>query len=556
MSGDVTSVSRLRFVSLRSRLFAAFVGVLLLSLVLTGATFWGEIRIYNTQQVQSDLQTSAPGVFTLVKRSLIRYAYRSQATLQSLRSELTGIARDAGVRVLIIDYCNHIAIDTNSSANLVTLRASRVPASCSAVLDDMAGPTTPRVLNLEPSCTQVRQTSRLPGGGNSFYRACSASFDAALQGTASPLLVRSIIIAKSPAGIDQQALNSILPKLAAAGLLAVMLTLLVVVLIVRAITRPLRSITVASEQMARGDYDQRVPEERKDEVGQLARSFNRMATEVSTARERQRQFIANISHDLKTPLTSIVGFSQILADSDEVTGDPTQRRAVQVINEEARRLQRLTQDLLDLSRLEAGQLRLRRAPIDLNELVGRALARYGDLPAYADLRFRDERSEGALPVWGDADRLMQVMVNLLDNAVKFCDAGGTVTVNTARLDRRAVLTVSNTGAGIAAEDLTRVFKRFYRTDHSRATRTGGTGLGLAIVREIVAAHGGKIEAQSETGNWTRFVISLPLGKDAMPFGPAPRVESEVVPSADVKAGIGRPERVFDRASSKGDTESA
>ncbi|MDB5074197.1 MAG: putative Histidine kinase, partial [Chloroflexi bacterium] len=411
MSGDVTSVSRPRFVSLRSRLFAAFVGVLLLSLVLTGATFWGEIRIYNTQQVQSDLQRSAPGVFTLVKRSLVRYAYRPQTTLQSLRSELTSTARGAGVRVLIVDYCNHIAIDTNSSASLVTLPASKVPVTCSAVLDDMAGASTPTVLNLKPSCTEVRQTSSLPGGGNSFYRACSASFEAALQASASPLLVRSIIIAKSPAGVDQQALSSILPKLAAAGILAVMLTLVVVLLIVRAITRPLNSITVASEQMARGDYDQRVPEARQDEVGQLARSFNRMASEVSTAREMQRQFIANVSHDLKTPLTSIVGFSQILADSDEVAGDPTQRRAVQVINEEARRLQRLTQDLLDLSRLEAGQLQLRRAPIDLNEVAGRALARYGDLPAYAGLHFRDERADGVLPVWGDEDRLMQIMVN-------------------------------------------------------------------------------------------------------------------------------------------------
>jgi len=134
------------------------------------------------------------------------------------------------------------------------------------------------------------------------------------------------------------------PELARAGVFALLVTMLVVLLIVRAITRPIQSIAQASEKMARGDYNQRVQDEREDEIGDLARSFNRMASEVSSARELQRQFIANVSHDLKTPLTSLIGFSQILADSDEVAANATQRRAVQVINEEARRLQRLTQD--------------------------------------------------------------------------------------------------------------------------------------------------------------------------------------------------------------------
>ncbi|HEY8286036.1 MAG TPA: HAMP domain-containing sensor histidine kinase, partial [Chloroflexota bacterium] len=249
-----------------------------------------------------------------------------------------------------------------------------------------------------------------------------------------------------------------------------------------------------------------VPESGADEVSHLARSFNRMASEVSTAREVQRQFIANVSHDLKTPLTSILGFSQILADE---SAEPTQQRAAQVINEEARRLQRLTLDLLDLSRLEAGQLQLRRTVLDLNELAARALAPYAELPANAALRFLDQRSPGPLAIAGDGDRLMQVLVNLLDNAVKFCDPAGSVALRTERRGTEAVLTIANTGAGLSTEDLTRVFQRFYRTDHSRANRTGGTGLGLAIVREIVAAHGGRVEARSDGDGWTRFVVSLP-----------------------------------------------
>jgi signal transduction histidine kinase len=290
--------------------------------------------------------------------------------------------------------------------------------------------------------------------------------------------------------------------------------------------------------MAGGDYDQRVPESREDEVGQLARSFNRMASEVSTAREMQRQLIANVSHDLKTPLTSIVGFSQILADSDGVTSDPTQRRAVQVIGEEARRLQRLTQDLLDLSRLEAGQLKLRREAVDLNALAGDALARYMHLPSNAAIDWRDQRSQGSLVVSGDADRLMQVLVNLLDNAVKFCEPGGSVAVSTARLDHMATITVANTGVGIASEDLSRVFQRFYRADHSRAATTGGTGLGLAIVREIVDAHSGGVRAHSDGDGWIRFVVSLPLqvrGKGLASALREPRMDE----TPHAPAGIGR-----------------
>jgi signal transduction histidine kinase len=527
----LVAVPRLHFASLRGQLFAAFVAVLLLSLALTAGTFWVQIRLYDTQQVQSELQAVAPTVFTTVKNTLVRYWQTAQTTnstlqvsLQSLRAAMAASARAAGVRVVLVDYCNHIAIDTGSTVPLVALPSAQVQSACSPLVDDAA--KGPRVVDLEPNSSLTRQTTNLPGG-RTFYLAFAAPSIlayAAQETPIPPLLVRTIIIAKSPAGVDQNALSSILPRLVAAGIFAVILSLLVVLLIVRAVTRPLRSITMASERMARGDYDQRVPVRGTDEVGQLAESFNRMASEVSAAREMQRQFIANVSHDLKTPLTSILGFSQILADSEQVAADPTQRRAVQVIFEEARRLQRLTLDLLDLSRLEAHQLQLRHGACDVNDLAGQVFGRYAQLPANAALHFLDERVAGPLWVWGDADRLIQVLVNLLDNAVKFCDPGGRVAIHTQRRDDQAVLTVANTGAGIAAEDLTRVFQRFYRTDHSRATRTGGTGLGLAIVRELVSAHGGQVEARSGGDGWTRFVVSLPLMVGAIDPPPLPLEE--------------------------------
>ncbi len=513
-----------RFVSLRSRLFVAFVGVLLLSSILTGAAFWRQISASDARQVQSDLLTSAPSVFAQVKRDLNRFAQsqgaldsaqRELAALTALRSQLTTLAHANDFRILLTDYCDQVAIDTDSASPLVSL----YPQTDCRTLDDVTRESPqPVVLSLPNSCKQVQHASSLPGGGAYYYAACSASFSAsyaALMGTSfmqsytPPLLVRAIVVAKSPGGVDQRAFGSLVPELARAVGFALLVTMLVVLLIVRAITRPIQSIAQASEKMARGDYNQRVHEERDDEIGHLAQSFNKMASEVSSAREMQRQFIANVSHDLKTPLTSLVGFSQILADSDGVAADPTQRRAVQVINEEARRLQRLTQDLLDLSKLEAGQLTLRRETLDVNQLAGKILERYATLPAHAALHFRDERAAGSLMVFCDADRLTQMLVNLLDNAVKFCDSAGTVALHSVGSGSTTSLTISNTGAGIAAEDLTRVFQRFYRTDHSRAAQTGGTGLGLAIVREIVVAHGGTVEARSGDDGWTRFVVTLP-----------------------------------------------
>jgi len=504
-----------RFASLRSKLFIAFAGVLLLSLVLTATTFWVQIRVYDTQQVQSELQSAAPNVYPGIKHDLVRYWENAHPNPTQLKVDLTIRAHTFGVRIVLTDYCNHIAIDTDSTQPLSSPVNGQSIAACGQWLDDLtSADAQPDTLIVGLGVNRGQQVT-LPGSGASFYFAYPAPPYvpyAPLQGTTTPLLVRTIIIAKSPGSVDQDALGKVLPRLALAGAFAVLLTLLVVVVIVGAITRPLRTIMVASERMARGDYDQSVPSAGKDEVGQLARSFNRMSTEVRDAREFQRQFIANVSHDLKTPLTSILGFSQILIESDEVTANPMQLRAAQVINQEARRLQRLTLDLLDLSRLEARQLQLRSTRCNLNELVGAALARYVDLPANKAIHFLDRRARQEVLVRADPDRLMQVLVNLLDNAVKFCDPGGSVAAETALLGAEAKVTISNTGVAIAQEDLARVFQRFYRTDHSRATRTGGTGLGLAIVSEIVAAHAGRVHASSDPDGWTRFVVTLPVAQ--------------------------------------------
>jgi signal transduction histidine kinase len=313
--------------------------------------------------------------------------------------------------------------------------------------------------------------------------------------------------------VRARSVGAVVSNLVKAGVVALLVCLVAAVVVLRAMTRPLQAMTRAAESMAAGDYDQQVVARgSSDEIGQLARSFNRMAYEVKHARELQRQFVANVSHDLRSPLTSVIGFSQALTEDETTT--PWQRHTAAIINDEAQRMRRLTVDLLDLSRLEAGRLPLAMASLDLRALLGDIALRYQTLPSRHDVRVVVELGDDALPARGDPDRLTQVFVNLLDNAFKFADAEGEVRLRAARAGAVAVVEVYNTGAGIPSEDLPRVFDRFYRGDHSRARRTGGSGIGLAIVREIVHAHGGAVAASGEQGHWAALTVRLPLVMEA------------------------------------------
>jgi signal transduction histidine kinase len=299
------------------------------------------------------------------------------------------------------------------------------------------------------------------------------------------------------------------------GLLALFVSVLLAFGIAGWVARPLQRMASATEAVARGDYDQRLPEEGPDEVRRVAGSFNSMAMQVKATHQAQRDFVSNVSHDLKTPLTSIRGWSQSLLDGTAVT-EAEQQQAATVIYNEAERMQRMVDQLLDLARIETGQLALVYAPVDLQQLlsdVGRTLqlgAQEQQIHFTTDL-------QPVPPISGDYDRLTQVFMNLLDNAFAHTPAEGRVHLSLKAHGEQAVeVTVQDTGPGIAAEDLPRVFERFYQVDKSRARGNGrrGSGLGLAIVRELVEAHHGRIRAYSQTGKGSAFVVRLPVSEQA------------------------------------------
>jgi signal transduction histidine kinase len=307
-----------------------------------------------------------------------------------------------------------------------------------------------------------------------------------------------------------------------AGGIGLILSALLAWLISRSVARPLQQVADAAHAIAQGDYDQTAPVSGPTEVRHLAQDFNTMTRQVRASRDAQRDFVANVSHELKTPLTSIQGYSQAILDGTAADAETVGRSAA-IIHDEAGRMGRMVAELLDLARIESGQIVMRREPVDLGSLLGNLVERF---------RLRADESGTELTaqvadipsVTGDGDRLAQVFSNLLDNALKHTPQGGRVTLKAKPLTPSGVrrlgkswpsgveVAVSDSGQGIPPEDLSRVFERFYQVDKSRR-HTGGVGLGLAITREIVEAHGGSIKAESIVGLGTRFTVVLPVRLD-------------------------------------------
>ena len=298
------------------------------------------------------------------------------------------------------------------------------------------------------------------------------------------------------------------PLLWATGI-ALLIGLFLAGLISRSVARPLRKIAAATAQVAQGDLDLDLAVTGPNEVVQLAQQFEHMAAEVKASRQAQREFIANVSHDLKTPLTSIQGFSQAILEGVAKDLERTER-AAQVIHEESLRMGRLVDQLLDLAKLDAGQVKLVQAPVDIDTLLKRVVERMTPAAARKEIELR-YTGEGGVWLQGDPDRLMQVFMNLIDNAIRHTPTGGRITCTEKRAysDTSLVeITVSDTGPGIPPEDLPHVFDRFYQVDKARGR--GSSGLGLAIVQEVVAAHGGTVGVESQVGQGTSFWVRLPL----------------------------------------------
>jgi histidine kinase len=296
-----------------------------------------------------------------------------------------------------------------------------------------------------------------------------------------------------------------------AALAASAVAILASLFITRQIVAPIRALSQASRRIAAGHYTERVQladgdPARVDELGQLAQDFNRMAENLEHTEALRRQLIGDVSHELRTPLTAIKGSMEALIDGVL----PAEPETFEHIFQEADRLQRLVNDLQVLSRVEAGAFSLNLHPVVVADLIGTVAIRLDRQFSEKGVSLSIYLSPDLPEFYADADRLSQVLLNLVGNALQYTPAGGQVTVAARRQGDEVLVSVQDTGIGIAAEHLPHVFDRFYRADQSRSRTSGGSGIGLTIARHLVEAQGGRIWAESPgEGKGSTFAFTLP-----------------------------------------------
>ena len=274
----------------------------------------------------------------------------------------------------------------------------------------------------------------------------------------------------------------------------------------RRIVEPLQDLTAVSRRLAQGYYRERTFIHSDDELAELSQSINHLAEALDRTEQRRLALIADVAHELRTPLTTIEGYMEGLLDGVIAPDEQT----FTLIRHEAARLRRLTEELGLLSRAEAGELRVQPRLFDLCTMLQELIARFQPQFAACEVELRLYLSVQSLTVYADPDRLMQVMVNLLSNALRYTPAGGLVEVSLTPLGEYVRISVRDTGIGIEAEHLPLIFERFYRVDKSRTRNSGGTGIGLTIARHLVYASGGEIWAESDgASKGSTFHVTLP-----------------------------------------------
>ncbi|TMF39153.1 MAG: HAMP domain-containing histidine kinase [Chloroflexi bacterium] len=473
---------------------AAAAGIVAVSLLLAGALTWVQVRDLEFQSVQEQLdrQITSAAAAVRTQECIVTPAPGTglcrPASTSDFRDRLnSGATRLGSGRLLLLDPQRYIVYDS---------------ADGEAVGGHMALTPSARFANVFEARTSL---------GNETYLAAAMR----LPGKrVDPLGATFVVLAQPQSFVATAAAGDLATRLLEAGGAALVVAMLLIMLVSRSVTRPLTQLASAAEDIAAGNYSRRVSLAGQDEIGMLGSAFNRMAEAVERARKVQRDFLANVSHELKTPLTSLIGFSHALVDGS-LLGEAERTRAATIVHEESERVLRMAQELLDLARVEAGSISMHITSVDLGGQLEQELEIVRPRAASRELSLHLNVPDDIPPVAADPERLHQILDNLLDNAVKYAPNGSTVNA-VARLSGGSVETVISNPAGAHRPDPDRMFDRFYRADPSRSAAAGGVGLGLAISRELAAAMRGRLWADFDDAANLRLHLTLPASREALP----------------------------------------
>src|SRR5213594_2104250 len=452
--------------SIATRLFLSYLAVVVVGLAAAAITISGLLLRYENDQTKLRLEELSAPFLTAIQTGV-----RAGQQPRDIVASLTEQAHAADSRLLITTPLRRVVVDSEG-----TLINAQLPQPSASNIGEFTDGDEQWIF--------VRQQLRQPAVG-----AGGLGF---------------IVVAR-PRAVFADTLRALLPSLLVSALIAVGFALIVAGLLSQTITRPLRDLVGGVRRLARGEYETRVPVAGPSEVAEIGAAFNEMASEIQRARGSERAFLADISHELRTPLTSIQGFAQAIVDG-EARGEAVSR-AGEVIHREARRLVRMVEGLLQVAKLEAGAQAMAQEDVSPARLLSSAVAALDVQARDAGVRF-DVADADALPsVRGDPDKLAQLFLNLLDNAVKHSPRGATVRVRGERDDGTIILRVRDAGSGLPEGAQVRLFQRFYRGEN--AVRNGA-GLGLAIAQAIAQAHGGAISAHNVADGGAEFAVRLPI----------------------------------------------
>ncbi|MEE1075448.1 MAG: HAMP domain-containing sensor histidine kinase [Acutalibacteraceae bacterium] len=330
--------------------------------------------------------------------------------------------------------------------------------------------------------------------------------------TAEPLLDKSgerygTVFAVTPVLVVNDLLSTVIKIFLAAAVVPLIIMFIAIYIMTYRLTKPLKLMSQASRAMAKGDFSKRIPVMSDDEIGELAVSFNMMTNSLAQLEGMRKSFVANVSHELKTPMTTIGGFIDGILDG---TIEPErQSYYLGIVSDEVKRLSRLVQSMLSMARLESGEFPLKPELFDLSALLCSIVISQEQRIEQKKLNIIGLDGLENISVNADRDLLHQAIYNLVDNAIKFSEEGGNISFELKTENKKTVLTVINTGKGIPEKELPFVFERFYKVDKSRSASKNSTGLGLYIVKTIITAHGGTVAVSSKENEFTAFKVTLP-----------------------------------------------
>ncbi|TAJ18033.1 MAG: HAMP domain-containing histidine kinase [Dehalococcoidia bacterium] len=474
------------FASFRARLIFGFALVIGLALFLSASGFVLLLRQEQNQAAEQRIGLLV-GPISEGTRNLQQAGWPAEV----IRAQLVEVADHYQFRVLMIDQQQRVILDTAKDQSLL-----------GQVIDIPADIPADQVKNGMESF----RSHRVNREGRDLYLFTQA--DVTGIGAAAQTKMPTRLVIAVPAADVNQSWARLLPRLALAGLGAGFAAVVFSLVLASRITTPIAQMTRASQAMARGDLEQRIDVDGSDEVGRLASAFNQMSSQISRSNHAMRDLLADVSHELKTPLTSIQGFSQALVEG---VGDP--REAGELIHEEAERMRILVDDLLYLGEIESGAVRMELEDVAVDELVEATEPRLRHQAEEAGVGV-EARPGAGVTIRADGRRLEQVFANLVDNAVRFARPGSTVAITSKAVAGGVLVNVHNVGEPLPEDVRARVFDRFYQADTARSGRH--RGLGLSIVQELVQAHGGTVAVESTAEEGTTFSVFLPTGGPTKP----------------------------------------